>query len=78
MRPSRAAFEKREKAEAKEASLARYRRRLHRIPGETDEERAWQEQCWKLPQHGGYAPGFVEAEGMVWDEETSAFRPKTK
>ena len=55
-------------------SEARYRRRLHRIPGETDEERAWQERCWKLPQHGGYVPGFVEAEGMVWDEDTFAFR----
>ena len=64
-----------EAAEA-EASRARYRRRLHKIPGETQEEREWQERCWKLPQHGGYDPKMLEEEGMEWDEAAFEFRKK--
>ena len=55
---------------------ARFRRRLHRIPGETPSERKWQERCWQQPDHGGYTPAFLDAEGMVWDEELKDFRKK--
>ena len=72
---------KRKAAEAREAksaedSRAMYRRRLHKIPGKTKEERKWQERCWKLPQHGGYSPEMLEEEGMEWDEAAFEFRKK--
>ena len=73
----RRAAEAREAKEA-EASRALYRRRLHKIPGETESERKWQERCWKLPQHGGYTPEFLEAEGMEWDEASNEFRKKQR
>ena len=53
-----------------------FRRRLHMLPALTESELKWQEQCWKLPQHGGYKQEFLDAEGMEWDEASFAFRRK--
>ena len=45
---------------------------------ETQEEREWQERCWKLPQHGGYTQQMLEKEGMEWDETAFEFRKQSE
>lgn len=59
--------------QSEQCDLFCYRRRLLMIAADDVEEREWQQECWKLSQHGGYPLGFPEAHGWTWDNESNKF-----